>query len=517
MSVITDEVDKLSIMYEGDKNRDASDKIRGFLFQDYIAIMCLLDNQVEYVCSEYLEDVDVFLQNGKFLLIQAKYYPNTTPNKKEIFTDLYYQYLRLKMLKSKLTPVPCLFIHRTANVVKPTFDEMKGYIGKRKKLPTKKDYPNEADVKQILKKEIYSSSKKEEQKEKLFSKMASEESLKNFLANCKVILLPNINIYKTQVEKALANKFPVTDVSIDKDKWQMILLGLSISYIQHRYTLKDPDFNQLKINKKDFEQHIIQTTQTTKKESIVYYLISIAFYEYSTIISRNSLSDLQAYMLKLIYQDTVKWIEEIGRTNDGQYKLFYTISNKEISEIIEYKGLPVKKKLEKFMESREGFEYFLNYLWKIMLDICQEEIDDVAKISAKLELFNPSYYMVDSVKDYVCFYFPEDKKIKHAVILPAVGGKFNAGKRKIVDRMIRIEPKPGKWFMENSEWIWGKNYYNYSTANVCENPTVVDLGEDAFYVECMKCIGIDEGQWNVPESCSTCIFSEKCVREGKDR
>ena len=51
------EVDKLSIMYEGDKNRDASDKIRGFLFQDFITIMCLLQNKVKYVCSEYLEDV----------------------------------------------------------------------------------------------------------------------------------------------------------------------------------------------------------------------------------------------------------------------------------------------------------------------------------------------------------------------------------------------------------------------------------------------------------------------------
>lgn len=43
------EVDKLSVMYEGDKKRDATDKIRGFLFQDYVTIMCLLQNQVEYV------------------------------------------------------------------------------------------------------------------------------------------------------------------------------------------------------------------------------------------------------------------------------------------------------------------------------------------------------------------------------------------------------------------------------------------------------------------------------------
>ena len=55
---------KLSVMYDGDKDRDATSKIRGFLFQDYITIMCLLQKQVKYVCSEYLEDVDVFFEDA---------------------------------------------------------------------------------------------------------------------------------------------------------------------------------------------------------------------------------------------------------------------------------------------------------------------------------------------------------------------------------------------------------------------------------------------------------------------
>lgn len=50
MSVLTrTELEKLSVMYEGDKNRDATSKIRGFLFQDYVAIMSLLKNQVKYM------------------------------------------------------------------------------------------------------------------------------------------------------------------------------------------------------------------------------------------------------------------------------------------------------------------------------------------------------------------------------------------------------------------------------------------------------------------------------------
>lgn len=85
------ELDKLSVMYEGDKSRDASDKIRGFLFQDYVLIRCLLQNHVEYVCSEYLEDIDVFFEDGTFEFIQVKYYPKTSPKMGEISTDLYYQ------------------------------------------------------------------------------------------------------------------------------------------------------------------------------------------------------------------------------------------------------------------------------------------------------------------------------------------------------------------------------------------------------------------------------------------
>ena len=96
MSVLTrTELEKLSVMYEGDKNRDATSKIRGFLFQDYVAIMSLLKNQVKYICLEYLED-------DTFEIIQVKYYPKTSPKMKEISTDLYYQYLRLQMLQSTL-------------------------------------------------------------------------------------------------------------------------------------------------------------------------------------------------------------------------------------------------------------------------------------------------------------------------------------------------------------------------------------------------------------------------------
>ena len=68
----------LQYMYLGEENRDATSKIRGYQFQDVVAIYCLLDESVEYLCMEYVEDI--FLarktENGReYIVAQVKYYP----------------------------------------------------------------------------------------------------------------------------------------------------------------------------------------------------------------------------------------------------------------------------------------------------------------------------------------------------------------------------------------------------------------------------------------------------------
>ena len=50
-------------MYHGEENRDASSKIRGFLFQDLVAISKLLDEKTVYVIPEYIEDVFVYTED----------------------------------------------------------------------------------------------------------------------------------------------------------------------------------------------------------------------------------------------------------------------------------------------------------------------------------------------------------------------------------------------------------------------------------------------------------------------
>lgn len=514
MSVLmNEEADKLSIMYEGDKNRDAADKIRGFLFQDYITIRCLLQNQVKYVCSEYLEDVDVFFEDGTFEFIQVKYYPKTDPNVKKVSTDLYYQYLRLQMLQSTLKAKPSLYIHRNSKVEKPTLDKMKEYIGHENELLKSVTYPNTAVSAAWLRTNVYSTNKKEEQKKNLFAAMASEDSLKKFIARFNVVHQLDINQYKKELMEVLARAYPNPDKGGDEEHWQLILLGLSISYIQRRYTLVNPVFDQLRVDKKEFDHYMTESVKTKTEQTIVSYLAGIVCEKYGEIINSNDLSDIQTHMLNTICQNTVRWINEIGKNVDGQYQLLNTYSMDDASKIAGYRGISVDDRLLYVAECKQGFLVFLGYLWKIMLNICQKKVNNETEISAHFEIFDPLYYIDSSVSDYVCLDFPEDKYVNHSVILPQAGGNFKGVKRRIVERMVSVSPKPGKWFFENSKIMRGKNYYNYNTANVSENPTVADLGEDSFYIECMDCIGIDDDEWSTQEDCNACVFSVKCVKE----
>lgn len=516
MSVLTNtEVDKLSVMYEGDKNRDAADKIRGFLFQDYVTIKCLLQNHVECVCSEYLEDVDVFFEDGTFEFIQVKYYPKSEPKMKEISTDLYYQYLRHQMLQSTLKAKPSLYIHRMPAVEKPTFDKMKMYIDLEGALPKSVTYLNAEDSATWLRTNVYSEKKKEDQKKKLFATMASEDSLKEFVAKFDVIHKQDINQYKKELMETLARNYLNPDKHGNEEHWQLILLGLAISYIQQRYTSDNSIFEQLRVDKKEFDYYMSESVKTKTEQTIASYLAGIVCEKYGEIINNNDLSDIQIRMLNMICQNTIRWINEIGKTVDGQYQLLNTYSTDDVSKIAGYRGAPVEDRLLYIAECKQGFLVFLEYLWKIMLNICQEKVKNEVEISSHLKLFDPLHYMVHSVTDYVCLNFPEDKYVNHSVILPRAGGNFKGVKRKIVERMVNMSPKPGKWFFENSKLMSGKNYYNYSTANVNENPTIADLGENSFYIECMDCIGIDEDEWGIQETCGDCIFSEKCVKEGK--
>ena len=506
------EIDNLSIMYEGDEKRDASSNIRGFLFQDYVAIKCLLKSDVICVCLEYLEDVDVFYKNNTFEFIQVKHYPKKNPDMKEISTDLYYQYLRLKMLHSTFEAKPSLYIHREKAVKKPTMDKMEEHLGLGDNLPESVIYLEKENSPKWLRDNVYTVVKKKEQKEKLFATMASKTSLEEFVDKLNICHKPNINQYREDLMKELVRAYPNSANDKGEDDQQQILLGLAVSYIQRRYMQDNSCFDQLKVDKKEFDKYMEETVGIKPEKEITGYLTDLVCEIYSEIITYENLSDLQICMLNLICKNTIQWINTISQTVDGQYQFVNTFSVEESKRIADFKTETVNTRFRHITECKRDFHNFLRYLWKIMLSICQEEVHGEEEISAHSELFDPLHYVVLSVTDYICLNFPKDKCVNRTVILPRAGGNFTGIKRKIAERMIHMPQRPEKWFFGDSKLMKGKNYYEYSTANVIENPTIVDLGEDTFYVECMECIKIEEGQWSKRDICKNCIFCEKCIK-----
>ena len=306
------EIDKLEIMFEGDKSRDASPSIRGFLFQDYIVINSLLQNGVECVCSEYLEDVDVFFENGNFEFIQAKHYPGTDPKQhvEEIFTDLYYQYLRLQLLHSGLTAYPKLYIHTNPDFEKLLPEEVKKVMPFKSTLRKTATYPNPTDTETWLRKNVYTKEvinkqgKKEikkqtkaEQKNSLFTAMASEASLDGFSKAIEVKNLPEIRIYRDNVMNALAASYPNPTPGNLDDNWQMILLGIALNRIHQRYLDGNTDFLKLRVLKKEFDQHMRNSVQTKSDQTIASYLTAVVAERYAQIMNDNNNTIIAIYIL----------------------------------------------------------------------------------------------------------------------------------------------------------------------------------------------------------------------------
>ena len=505
----TDEMrKKFEIMYKCDKTRDASDKIRGFIFQDLVAIEFLLEEKVKYVFLEFLEDVDVAYEDGSFEIIQVKYYPKTEPDMKEITTDLYYQYLRFDLLNAEsnenteIKIKPLLVIHREETILKPDLPKMKAYIGAV--LPEKPDLSTDIELQLESKKSIR---KKDEQKKSVFSSWAYEESLSNFLEDFKIIKKGSIQQLQSDIECKLERKFySYIPSDIQKHKGK-ILMGLAVIFIQKRYKENKTGFDDIKISKTDFDDYIRSHTTMVTDVTIVAYICAIATEEYKSIISENdALSFEQNRLLNIIYINTVEWLSEYCSDVNGQFCIVNTLSsdNKEQVQLFSEHGAP--RRLLEIAGCKENLKNFFKYLWKIIFDICSGY--EMSYLQKHKDLLKPQKYIVKSETKYICLHFPQDC-VETSVILPPANGTFNSKKKNYWLRLM--EEKPRKWFMQCDSKLAGKHEYDYSTAKIVENDLVLDLDRDAFIIECMQCVKIDENEWTTIDDCRNCIFAEKCV------
>ncbi|AKN30335.1 hypothetical protein Ccar_05665 [Clostridium carboxidivorans P7] len=503
------EIKKLDNMYCGDCVRDASSGIRGFLFQDLVALNYLVDEKTEYICSEYLEDVDVFCKDSIIKVMQVKYYPKTSPNREEIMGDLYYQYLRFKVLKSTFNPMPVLVIHRSAYPKETTFKEMQDNIVRVKRS----NKPEEiVDPEDWLKKKVYCFEKKEKQKEALFERAAYDSSIYDFLNIFRIIhVKESIKDYKMQVAKKIDSCIIDKGEFEDEDIRQQVLLGLSMNFIQKRYDENTKSgLDEFKCNKIELIKYLSQHLKIKSEECITAYLATLVNESFIDIVEDNiELTDEQISMLDVIYKNTQVWICKLAQNVDGQYKLLNTISFYTKDKLTQFKKLDVNSRYNKIIAQEDNIFSFLYYLWKIMMNLNTDLLKNTFNLN--VESLTPEFYIDNSVGEYISMKFKGDT-VDSSIIIPEIAaGRENKKHDDIYSRMFEVKPK--KWYMSGS---FGGNYeYTFNVADTGDGTSVFDVGKDSYRIECMECIEIDKGKWYKAEECSKCIFTNNCVK-GKD-
>lgn len=499
-------IKKLENMFSGDEYRDASSGIRGFLFQDLVAIDNLLDNDVDYVCTEYLEDIDVFTSN-EVKIMQVKYYPKTSPNRSEIMSDLYYQYLRTQVLDYKLKVIPILVIHRNSRPIDTSLDEMKNtYICVDREL--KPD--DEVDIEEWLKINVYSERKKNDQKKVLFSRFAYNESIKKFLDVYEVIhVKDSLKVYSEKIKNKLGLVIPDKGEFDDEDNLVRILLGLAQLFVQERYKEGEKkSFEERAFKRDDLINYLLSHIGNERDNLLISFIFALVDEVFIEIVEDNDmLTENQVKMLDIIYMNTRVWMEKILSTPKGQFRLLNTISHKKKEKLTSFENFSARKRYENIVAHSENITSYLYYLWKIIINLNSGMLSgtfDRDTIS-----LNPNYYINDSCDDWICMNFKMDS-VDKSIILPELPiGRSVKVRDDIYSRLFDIKPR--KWYMSGD--IKGNFEYTFNVADTGDGSSVLDIGKDYYRIECMKCIGVDKGKWVIMEDCNECIFTNDCIRE----
>lgn len=507
----TDKVrSNFDVMYAGDISRDASSTIRGFLFQDLVAIDFLLEEDTKYVFVEFLEDVDVAGNDGDFKIIQVKYYPRTHPNINEIIEDLYYQYLRFSLLNrregdSAINIKTQLLIHCVPDL--PSIDDIT-FTGCIERIVQERVY-EERDVEEYLTQDILVFKKKEEQKKQVFARWADNDSFLDFKRNLQLIKKDNIVDFQESLERKLEQIFSEGASALLPIVRGKILVGLALTFIQERYKHEKSGFDDIKISKNEFYEYIRHNLNMIDDKHIVAYISAIAIEEYETIILENSdLSDEQINCLNIICKNTVEWISEYFDSQDGQFKLINTLSTDRKAKVLEFKTADNLDRLIYIAGCKENMKDFFKYLWKIMLNICFEGGN--SNFAENEDLLRPQTYIQNPDAKYICIHFPQDWA-ETSVIVPSSGGSFESKKDHLRCRLI--DEKPKKWFMKCDREFAGQHDYTYTTSCIAKNESITDsIDKDNFTIECMECIRIDKNKWAQIEDCKSCIFARECVK-----
>lgn len=508
----------------GEKKRDASPSIRGFVYQNLLAIEELIKENTARVFCEYVEDITSIDKNGNCRIIQAKYYSSTLPlsMEKEVFREMYCQYLKLLDDGNLNSVIPVLNVFSPGN--------------KSVSLPDKKtatEWINDNSTSETINSlsELDTKKLNKDEREAAIINLCGNQDKLNAYHAAYIIDQRKTDLNKLRsnlgkdIVKLMKNQLEGSSLEVledDGDKLEKVLLG--VSYLK---ILETFDRMPGKINEDENADKILQHKEIKRSDFIEYLRRHVGENNVSIIESVQSMvldvfflvlannPDMDAMQFKIfetIVNNTVKWMSELLSDTTGQAAFYNSVSFASCEKVREFAKMTARKRERAILMCFSGIQSFLKYLWKIMLNICMSKGNfDFLKDA---NLLDPQYYIVEAEKEYVCFKFKADFA-KSSIILPSVNSDEGKEKRKqIYSRMYYV--KPEKWFMGGDTNKYGRYDYVYSPSEIVEDlqpVSCIQADNDYFYLECMECIGIDGKDWMKTEVCEECIFSRKCRKE----
>lgn len=496
--VTVDAENYLPDMHIGESKRDAAPGVRGFLFQDLLAVEELIKEETEFICSEYIEDVCAVTSNS-VRIIQSKYTPKTALNIKEITRELYYQYIKLRRYGYLGELIPVLGFHADAVTV-PDEATAKKYLN----LPVgQKQYQGTATEKKEKVISCTQTGTKKERENNLFASFYEPEELIKFLGVYQMEeVRENIGSYRRVLGVKLDALFNTDCCPVENaDDRQVLLIALATKLVQDRYNEPNqPTDNQellkhRKVQRKGFLAVLEQALASEPPFNIV--IRSFVDEAYCELVDEQISPD-NHIRLNRMYASTNEWVKKNLESCSGVVQLLNTVST-DLNVPSDSDGPQALRKA--LYICKERIMTFYRHVWKIKLDLSQDTFEEC---------------LLPEIREYISFSFQSQKDwSKRSIIMGSIGDCPKRNLQYVQKRVRAWKERPQKWYLRSAS-IRGVGDYSIDVARIApEKLDVTSISPDQFTVECMECIGIDEGEWATNVNCVDNIFSEKCKYGGQ--
>ncbi len=487
------------ILRVGEERRDASDSIKGFLYQDLLAIELIINSQNgDKIYVEWVEDI--FVESAtKISTCQVKHYPKSQLDLQDIYENMFYQLLKFLLYRTEEKKF-ITYAYYYAESVKDFIKANTQNIIKENDLKTIN--------KLQIRKELEECSDMKARKKLLFEKVAGKSLLDQFeFSALKKEDICNTRDYLKSILYSLFETSIKNDNLIrmlNKEDIKDLLLALAVQYVQNSYYKKPEDYTKRIMTKEDFNNYVNRIFVSVQKNTEIIITLVMGYIDSlfdEIIVEIEDVNNAEIY--KKIYLSTKGYLKSILLEKRKRFKFLNSLSTYEDKELNwnSYQEIDFNER-DKFIEHKGVIKSVIKSSWKIMYDIDGSEY---------------GLYIKESEESFF-FDFVNYEESKRVVIFSSLAGEQNGDIKKIVPRLAKMEERPDKWYMRGEL----RSYYKYSLdVNKIRD---IDLGmghsvlyeqSNFFKIECMDCLACDSEKMETKDpDLKDCLFKSGCTKKG---